>query len=102
MSLSSLRGSSTANNFQLMAGLPCGLQAQAEAQGTCLTNIDGVCVRGGEKVAGSSGLTLASMGAPNSVCYAASIFAAGNIRYSLNGWDTTTNANPLRLARGLL
>lgn len=95
-------GASSFNNFFAMAGVPCSTEPSMEAAGMCLTNIDGQCIRGGTRVAGTSGYALASLGFPGGRCDSFPMFAAGNQRYTPTGWDATSNANPLRLSRPLL
>ena len=93
---------SARNNFQAMAMVPCTTHPTEEVSGTCLTNIDGTCIKGGTKVAGTTGFSVASMGTPSHQCAAFGLFAAGNQRYTHMGWDVTDNANPLRVSRPLL
>jgi len=91
--------SATLSNFLQMSSIPCAGSPSREAAGRCLTNVDGVCIMGGTKVAGSSGYELASMGYPTTTCAAAGLFAAGQSRYSVNGWVVTQNANVLKVGR---
>lgn len=86
-------------NFLQMASIPCAGNPSREATGQCLTNVDGRCIAGGTLVAGSSGYELASMGFPTNVCAAAGLFAAGNQKYTVNGWAVGTNANPFKMNR---
>lgn len=94
--------SSSANNFYAMSMIPSTIEPNAEASGHCLVNVDGMCIRGGVKVAGSSGYELASMGFPTTKCYALGLFASGNQRYSQFGWDMSDNANILKVSRPVL
>lgn len=94
--------SATLSNFLQLSSIPCASQVAQESAGKCLNSVDGVCMRGGTKIAGTGGYELASMGYPSSTCAAAGIFTAGNQRYSLDGWKVVTNANVLKLERPLL
>jgi len=86
-----------------MSSIPCAANPGKDATGRCLTNIDGVCIAGGTKVAGNSGYELASLGFPSNTCASAGLFIAGNQRYSLDGYAVGTNANAFKLANsGLL
>lgn len=94
-------GSSTANNFLSTTSIPCMTASFTEAQnqGKCLPNVDGVCVFGGERVAGTSSYQLASLGYPGGQCVSAGLFAAPQQPYEIFGWAVTNNANPLRLSQ---
>lgn len=102
MSLQQSTHSATMMNFLQKASIPCQGNLDAASSGQCLPNIDGVCIYGGTKVAGTSGYELASMGFPTATCATAGLFAAGNQRYAVNGWTVSTNANQLKLSRPLL
>jgi hypothetical protein len=91
--------SATLSNFLQLSSIPCASASAQEAAGQCMTNVDGVCIRGGTKVAGTSGYELASMGYPQATCAAAGLFVANNQRYTVSGWGVSTNANTLKLAR---
>ena len=93
---STFPGSASASNFLATAGIPPTLQASASEAGMCATNVDGACIRGGVKVAGSSGYALASLGGPTAHCTALGMFAGGNKPYALWGWEARPNLNMLR------
>jgi len=94
--------SATMMNFLQMSSIPCAANPNRDATGKCITNVDGVCISGGTKIAGNGGYELASMGYPAATCASAGLFTAGNQRYSLNGWAVGTNANTFRMSRPLL
>jgi len=85
-------------NWLQKTSIPCAANPAREATGRCTTNVDGVCIAGGTKIAGTSGFELASLGNPSTVCAAAGLFVAGNQRYTVNGWGVSTNANTLKLS----
>jgi hypothetical protein len=89
--------SATMANFLQKASIPCAANPIKQAEGRCSTNVDGVCIYGGSKVAGSSGYELASMGYPNATCASAGLFAASQQPYTVNGWSVTRNANALKV-----
>jgi len=95
-------GSSTGTNFYASAMIPCTTEPSAEMQGMCLVNVDGACIRGGQRVAGNTGYTLAGLGYPGGQCYALGMFAGSNKRYTQFGWDVSGNANVLKLTRPVL
>lgn len=90
------------NNFQAMSAIPCTTHPTSEISGTCITNIDGVCIKGGVRVGGTTGFSVASVGGGGSQCAAFGLFAASNQRYTHQGWDVVDNANPLRVSRPVL
>lgn len=94
--------SATLINFLQMASIPCAADPAGEATGICSTNIDGVCIRGGTKIAGSSGYQLASLGYPAHTCAAAGLFVSTNVRYAVGGVAVFDNANLPRLSRPML
>lgn len=100
--MSSYLGSSSGNNFYATSMIPCTTEATPEANGKCMVNVDGRCIRGGVKVAGSSGYELASMGYPTNKCNSLGLFAGGNKRYTQFGWEVNPNANVLKLSRPML
>lgn len=100
--MSAYPGSSCVNNFAAMASIAPTLDASGAASGTCSTNVDGACIRGGVSVGGSAGYSLSSMGFPSTQCNAFPMFAAGNKRYTQMGWEATSNVTPLRLAHPMV
>lgn len=73
--------------------------------GVCGFNIDGACISSGQKVAGSSGYRLASMGFPVEQalgegsdcagCHAFPLWYKNNTAYELGGVALKTNRKPL-------
>lgn len=69
---------------------------QMESTGSCIVNVDGQCMAGGELQAGDRGYTLASLGYPATKCAAFGLFCAGNQPYaSASGWSCSTNFKAL-------
>lgn len=85
------------SGFYERAAIPCAHNMSCVAEGTCALNVDGKPIRGGTKIAGTSGYGLSSMGMPAHACAAFPLFAAGNRQYMQMGWQVTTNRNPLTL-----
>jgi hypothetical protein len=97
--------SATSQNWLAMAAIPCNSSPAATALasvGKCLNNVDGQCMKGGIKIAGTTGLQLASMGYPTTTCATAGLFWAPNQKYSLDGSAVSTNAMTFLLARSFL
>jgi len=88
----SLPISATQMNFLQMSSVPCSSGLAMAGSGQCTVNVDGVCIKGGNLTGGSTGYQLASMGYPGATCSAAGLFAAGNQKYSVNGYAVSTNA----------
>ena len=79
--------------------------SDAYKTGKCAPNIDGVCISGGTKVAGSEGYRLASMGYPleqaasdggsGGFCAAFPLWYASGRDYELEGVQLATSRFPL-------
>ena len=100
--------SSNLLSLREQAALPPIMRTKASEQGTCLFNVDGRCISGGEKVSGARGYRLASLGYPmeqaaaegggGGFCAAFPLFAASNRQYELFSYQLATSGNPLKAA----
>jgi len=89
------------NNFVSMSMIPSGEDLSLAAQGSCQTNVDGQCIRGGTKQAGVSAYALASLGAPNATCASLGLFAAGNQPYTVDGWTSSSSTLTFKSSPGI-
>lgn len=87
---------STASNFLASASLAPVQNSSAVSAGQCSTNVDGVCISGGQRVSGSSGYELASLSSSGGQCYSAHLFASPFQPYVPMGWKVGTNAVQLK------
>lgn len=84
-----------------MSKIPCSTAPDMEMGGMCSVNPDGVCIRGGTKISASGGYGLASLGFPTDQCMSFPLFVKPHQPYTISGWRTSNNINPLRLSQGL-
>jgi len=83
---------------QYLADIPSEALIQSQnASGTCITNVDGKCISGGRRIAGSSGYDMAGLEGKET-CSAFPLFCTTGIPYTTSnrGYLCSVNANSLK------